>query len=240
MVMPYRFCAVFVFSLTLISANAYAQAVPGCKPEVMNAMKAKAEAKVAYDVAVTEEIVAKPDSVLATTCFNKAAKNSAVKGGGIFSDVPPPGATSWTGPLASGLPTVIEEPLSVMYGNFDGAEGREGINSNLYSSNASSLNVSGNDCNGVKDLWSRVEGGGVTGGVPYVTFNDLQNGTIPGGSAAAGDDFTNNFAASTGSGVFSNLKTSMTATQPATAPSFTGNQSSCEVLRTAGVVSNCP
>jgi hypothetical protein len=244
MVMPYRFCAAFAFCLIFISAQAHAQAepgsVPGCKPKVMRAMQAKAEAKVAYDVAVTQQFVKKPDSVLATTCFNKSAKNSADKGGAIFSDVPPPGAVEWTGPLETGLPTIIEDSLNTMYENFDGAEGHEGINSDLYSPSASSLDVTGVDCDGIKNLWSRVEDGGVTGGVPYVTFNDLENGTVPGGTAAAGDDFMNNFAASTESGVFSNLGSSMAAIQPPAAPSFTGNQSSCEVLRTAGIVPNCP
>ncbi|MCK5659116.1 MAG: hypothetical protein KAH96_04495, partial [Alphaproteobacteria bacterium] len=66
-------------------SNAQAQLVEGCNPLVMDAMKAKAQAQVAYDVAVISQLISQPDSVLAMSCFNQAANISAKEGGAIFS-----------------------------------------------------------------------------------------------------------------------------------------------------------
>lgn len=79
----------FFLLVALIScitfSSAQAQLVEGCNPLVMDAMKAKAQAQVAYDVAVISQLISQPDSVLAMTCFNQAASISAVDGGAIFS-----------------------------------------------------------------------------------------------------------------------------------------------------------
>lgn len=71
--------------VAFISTGAMAQVMTGCDPLVMAALNAKAQAQVAYDVAVIREIVDKPDSVLDLTCFDQAAGVSAKKGGAIFS-----------------------------------------------------------------------------------------------------------------------------------------------------------
>lgn len=71
-----------------LSAPAFAApavAPAGCNQLVWNALAAKAEAQVAYDAAVTREMIDKPDSVLTLTCFSDAAGVSAAKGGAIFS-----------------------------------------------------------------------------------------------------------------------------------------------------------
>lgn len=211
-----------------LSHEVLAQAtVEGCSPTVMDAMKAKAKAEVAYDVAVTEEIVDKPDSVLATTCFNKAATNSGEKGGAIFSG---------SGPLLSGLSQVVGPSLQVMYQNFEGAEGFDSANVVKYTGpEALSIGAAagGNNCDGVSKLWERVEGRGVTGGVPYATFSDLMSGSLSGGT-----DFDSNMAAS--QTTFTNLNSTMGQIAPTAVPAFNNNQSSCQVLQTAGVVSSCP
>lgn len=73
-----------VTCLALFSGAAGAQVV-GCNPAVMNAMNARAQAQMAYDIAVTNEMIDKPDSVLDLTCFSNAAGVSAAVGGSIFS-----------------------------------------------------------------------------------------------------------------------------------------------------------
>jgi hypothetical protein len=85
-------CAVFfggaAFSAPVVTA--------GCDQDIWNAMNAKAQAQVAYDVAVTRELIDKPKSVLLLTCFKDAAKISAVKGGAVFS-----------GDFSGGLSTIM-------------------------------------------------------------------------------------------------------------------------------------
>lgn len=72
---------VFCFSVSAYADNV----VAGCDPAVWKVMAAKADAQVAYDSAVTRQMINKPDSVLTLTCFSDAAGVSAVKGGAIFS-----------------------------------------------------------------------------------------------------------------------------------------------------------
>ena len=69
------------FSMSASAANV----VAGCDTNVWNAMAAKADAQVAYDTAVTRQMINKPDSVLTLTCFSDAAHVSALQGGNIFS-----------------------------------------------------------------------------------------------------------------------------------------------------------
>lgn len=83
-----RFFAAAVAACGLMAVSASAGAAPlaaGCSPDVWSALTAKAEAQVAYDSAVTRAIVDKPDSVLALSCFDKAAGTSAKQGGAIFA-----------------------------------------------------------------------------------------------------------------------------------------------------------
>lgn len=90
----------------------------GCSPEVWDAMKAKSEAKVAYDVAVTEQIIKKPDSVLAMTCFNKTAGASANRTGKIFSD-----KNSTDSRLGDAIGLVVPDALKAFYDDFKGTAG---------------------------------------------------------------------------------------------------------------------
>lgn len=92
-----------VSSIVCFSLSASAQpnqgpnVVAGCDPNVWNALTAKADAQVAYDVAVTRQMINKPDSVLTLTCFDQAAGVSANVGGAIFS-------RSFAGPLGLIMP----------------------------------------------------------------------------------------------------------------------------------------
>ena len=61
----------------LTAAPVWAAPVKGCNQTVLTAMEAKAQARVAYDVASTEQVLDKPDSVLFMTCFNNSAGNAA-------------------------------------------------------------------------------------------------------------------------------------------------------------------
>ncbi len=78
------------FGIACFSASAFAAAaapanvVAGCNVDVWKALTAKAEAQVAYDAAVTRQMINKPDSVLTLTCFDQAAAISAKNGGAIF------------------------------------------------------------------------------------------------------------------------------------------------------------
>lgn len=71
--------------LVMMTAPPAAAQVVGCSPVVLDAMKARAQAQMAYDIAVTNEMIDPPDSVLNLTCFSNAAGVSASAGGSIFS-----------------------------------------------------------------------------------------------------------------------------------------------------------
>ena len=78
-----------LFGSACFSVAAYPAGPPnvvaGCNQDVWNALVAKSNAQVAYDAAVTREMINKPDSVLTLTCFDQAAGISAKTGGNIFS-----------------------------------------------------------------------------------------------------------------------------------------------------------
>jgi hypothetical protein len=74
-------CGIACFSVSALAQNVAA----GCNQQVWKALSAKADAQVAYDVAVTRQLINKPDSVLTLTCFDQAAGVSAKNGGAIFS-----------------------------------------------------------------------------------------------------------------------------------------------------------
>lgn len=81
----------FLSVAAVLCMSATVQAAPpdpvvaGCDPLVLAAMNAKAQAQVAYDVAVIRELVSQPESVLDLTCFSRQAGISAKNGGAVFS-----------------------------------------------------------------------------------------------------------------------------------------------------------
>ncbi|MBI1214446.1 MAG: hypothetical protein GC185_01345 [Alphaproteobacteria bacterium] len=223
----------FVTGLTFASYGAaYADPVAGCNPQVLDAMQKKAQAQVALDVSSTEQIINKPDSVLATTCFSNAAGVSAKKGGDIFS-----------GDFTAGLTPIITDSLNMFYKQFSNSEGSKlkdftgAILPSVVDYTATALNDSP-DCDGVSKLWDRVKDEGIKGGVPWATFDDLLNGTMPTGG---GDTFKANWDQIKSDNVFADLKAAYTSLPAASIPAFSPGQTACQVLVAAGVpVGPCP
>ncbi|MDP2205712.1 MAG: hypothetical protein Q8K65_05340 [Alphaproteobacteria bacterium] len=210
-------CALF------ISAAAHAQVVEGCSPAVLDAMQKKAQARVAYDVAVTEQVVVKPDSVLAMTCFGKAAGVSAERGGNLFSG-------SFFG--NTNFASVITDALSAFFSQFADAEGFDTPGVVDYA--ATNLEDDA-DCPGIENLWERIKEKGVAGGVPYLTMAELIAGAAPGGSGAR---FTANWDTANADGIFQQLNDAIAALPVAAIPVFNNNMTFCQVLQAAGAT--CP
>lgn len=203
----------------------------GCDPQVWQAMKDKAQSRVAYDVAVTEEIIKKPDSTLALTCFDQAANQSAVDGGGIFS-----------GDFSAEMGTVVNDALNdLLSNNFLGSLLDDfgflgGILAGLLGSLFGGGGWSG--CSNMQDLWEEiVTMTGIETNVPLLSFQDLLAGNVPG--AAAGDPVFDNIAVEAGGGVIAALNASMAALPVPNVPSFAADVTLCDVLNTAGL-GPCP
>lgn len=128
-----------------------AQAAVGCNEKVMKAMQAKAEAKVAQDVAVTESVITKPDSVLAMTCFNQTAGTLAKTGGGIFS-----------GDFTQQLAPLVTEGLNSFFDDFAGASGFNGFLGELGGSVGQML--TGQINSGLSNMLGGLGGGSGLGG----------------------------------------------------------------------------
>lgn len=189
-------------------------------------MHAKADAQVAYDVSVTDQIIKKPDSVLALTCFNQAAGVSAKEGGAIFS-----------GDFTLDLAKIIVDALKEFYLQFTGATGRDAGTVNYTIPGATALTATF-DCEGMENLWTTVKTEGITQGTPYVSFSELASGTAP---AGIGPDMRQTWDASAADNVFTKLNTALSALPVPAVPSFAGTTSSCQVLVAAGTIPGpCP
>ncbi|MFH1157967.1 MAG: hypothetical protein V1721_03670 [Pseudomonadota bacterium] len=188
----------------LTFSSAQAQVVEGCNPLVMTAMKAKAQAQVAYDVAVISQLISQPDSVLAMSCFNQAANISAKTGGSIFSGdftvqltpIITPALQSWYGDgNACGFVCPNGKGNGNCYGNRKLACGGAWVgnfaNAIGFQSGTINYAVAGPtdatiletpmpappfNCTGMADLWDLVRTEGIETGAPFATFNDLVNG----------------------------------------------------------------
>jgi len=192
--------------------------VEGCDPRVMDGLNAAAETKVAYDVAVTEQIMNKPNSVLEMTCFNQSAGVAAKAGGAIFS-----------GDFTNEVKPVVEPVLQNHYQNFaSGTIGGIGGNGTQMTDTF--------NCQEMDKMWKSSENRGIEKGAPYATFDNLVNGTPPVG---AGSDFMASWNASKQKGTFGRLKTAMDKLPQPNIPDFSNTNSSCDVLKTAGIVSSC-
>jgi hypothetical protein len=212
-------------AFALLVAHETALAAVGCNPVVLDAMNDKAQAKVAYDTAAVEEIIDKPDSVLAMTCFNQAAGVSASAGGAIFS-----------GDFTTSLQPVIEPALSAFYDDYADSLGLTG---GFVDYGATSL-MPTYSCNEMEDLWQGLENEGVQAGVPFLTFDDLVTGSAAGG----GGDFLNSWnAALTSQNIFADLNAAMGALPaPSAIPGPPpANATACDTLVTYGVMPGpCP
>ncbi|MDE1153126.1 MAG: hypothetical protein PW788_11370 [Micavibrio sp.] len=210
--------------LVFVSCNSFADAVPGCNPQVLDAMQKKAQAKVAADINNTEQTINKPDSVLAMTCFNKAAGTSAAKGGSIFS-----------GDFTSGLTPIIEDALQTFYKSFDLSLGKD---SAVIDYSETGL-TDDDQCDNIKNLWNQVKDKGVQTSTPFLTQNQLTSDTLPTG-VDAGSTFEANWNTEKGDQVFSQLNAAINALPKPSIPSFSGMNSSCAVLNSIGYSITCP
>lgn len=216
-----------VMCVLFFTTAAQAQ-IEGCDPAVLEAQQAKGQAKVAYDIAATEQIMVKPDSVLALTCFNRSAGVSAQRGGELFS-----GSFIGNGSFIS----LIGDMLQAFFAQFIDAEAFENpATAVLYAGTATTLEDN-EECTGVEDMWTRVKEKGVAGGVPIATFQDLIDGIIP---AGAGTRFIENFDTANADGIFSALNAAMAALPVPNIPSFAGANRLCDVLNAMGNSIPCP
>jgi hypothetical protein len=222
-----------------LATAAKAQVIEGCDPNVMAAAQAKAQARVAYDTAVTEETIDKPDSVLAMTCFNNLsgwAADGTNGGGAIFS------GDFRTLP---GFSQVIGDGLQGFFDDFVDASG----NDSGVVDYAATTPTASTTCTETQDHWGEIKLQGVQKGVPYPVLSDLGGwidpATLAPGAvttpAGSGTNFTSNWGVSSGTdNLFSGLNTALGSLTPPLIPAFTPTQTSCLTLQAAGVTGTCP
>lgn len=239
----------------LLPTPVFAQVTPpGCNPAVTEAMARKADALVGFDVAVAQEAFDKPDSVLATTCFNKAAGLDASQGGLIFSE-----------PFDVALKDIIEPWLTAFYDEFADASGNDASMPNAYAAAATVLDLTAptagaggsDECGYVERWWQEsttapatstvgYKNEGIDLKIPNITFALLRdaaaNPSIPGG-AAAGADFLQRWGqVESLNNIKSQLDTAMTAVETIKpfmdAAGFTTDNTVCAVMTRAGIT--CP
>lgn len=222
----------FVFALgCMVMTGTRAMALEGCDPAVQQAQEAKATVRTATDVNITEEHIEKPDSTMATTCFNFLsginASGTASGGGGIFS-----GDFISASPSGNpgGVRATIQDALQTFYTAYMDAMGAD---SGMVDYTQTTL-TNNPACTETQDLWTQVKQGGVEQGVPMATITDLINGTMPGG---ANMDYTKNWGVeSTTDNNFSNFATKLGAQPVPFNPSFsqyTNTTNFCQYLQTA-------
>jgi len=209
--------ACFVFA----SSTVYAQPVPGCNPQVLDAMQKKAQAKVATDVAMTESITDKPDSVLAMTCFNNAAGTSAVRGGSIFS-----------GDFLTSLQPIIEDALNAFYDDFQDGEGYEAMLAGLATAvdYTQTVLADNQDCNESKDLWTTIKDRGIQQGIPFASLSNLISGAAPAG-LLAGDEYNDNWLRDVQDQIFNDLSNAIGTLPVPQTTVFAPNMTACQILK---------
>ncbi len=233
------FLAAFLALFALAGVNAYAAApmtAEGCDPLVEKAQEARADMRVAYDVAVTEEHLEKPDSTLATTCFNDL---SGVMAGGNTNDDGGVFSGDFTSAAPSGEPgglrSDIQDSLQAFYTGFADAMGAD---SGLVDYTNTALTNTAT-CNETQDLWTQVKQGGVEQGVPNATLKDLLTGTLPNG---ANTDYTNDWNTSSGTDQLNLKYQNALAAQPAAfTPTIPQSSSFCQAMIAANIPgAGCP
>ncbi len=223
----------------LVAAPVWAAPVKGCNQTVLTAMEKKAQARVAYDVAMTEQVLTKPDSVLFMSCFNNSAGNSAQQIGSIFS-----------GDYTAGLTNIVPDALTAFNNDFEESIGNDSGTVD-YTQTALGTNIAA--CDQIQPLWDEVSNEGIKKNIPYVTYEELKNNAVPTGALTAGsfdDDpngaanqnFVEDWQQSATDGVFSDLNTATAAgTLPqVTIPDYTATTSACSVVIQAGIAGSCP
>jgi hypothetical protein len=247
------------------SPPASGQTIEGCDQKILDAAQAKARALVVHDKAMTEEMIDKPDSQLALTCFNNIAGIAENEGGKLFSG--PLNGHWWssgvTYPYNKSNPPVwtadtyytddIEDSLNAFYDDFVDADGNDAGTVDYTQTTVTDLP----DCTEEQDLWGDPPGGtptpgpgsqrgeGEQGGVPYADDEALDN-TSP--LSGQGADYSQEITTDTAD--LTAVQTTENALAPAgikpVVPAFAdgtianGQNNSCLVLQTAGVAGSCP
>lgn len=227
-----------ILCLTFGGGSAHAQTVPGCNPQVTDAMLKKAQALVGYDISVVQQTFDKPDSTLAMSCFNKSAGLSSAQGGLIFSE-------DFLVPMQA----MIEQWLTAFYDEFADAVG---FDSSITTAYTGGVVMPPNDpnCEFIDEWWSGTspttgyKNEGVQQGVPFITLEMLRgNDAIPTGTGPdqADTDFDYKWGlVESLSTAKSDLDTALTALPLPTMPAggFVGLNTTCAVLVQAGLT--CP
>ncbi len=228
--------------------------VPGCDKKVMDVLKARANAKVVVDEATTEEVMTKPDSVLAMTCFGKAAKASSKGAGKIFS-----------GNFFNQMKGVLKSGLKAHYKNFSVEQGGDssGDDGSFYDiaflDMGDGLSVGGGvsagvgvdislgmggmggtapgpvvkdfKCDNMNKVWKKASERSTIGKTPYMSEKNLEEGTVPEG---AGKDFKKKITAN--KKTFQAYADAKQKLKPHDIPPFDGNETACDVRAMAGLI----
>jgi len=223
----------------MTAAPLWAAPVKGCNQTVLTAMEAKAQARVAYDVASTEQVLDKPDSVLFMTCFNNSAGNSALNIGSIFSD-----------DYTVGIDRIVPDSLTAFNNDWAEAAGND-LGSVDYTQTALGTGIT--TCSSITDLWQEISDEGIQKNIPYVTYQELKTNAVPTGALTTGaldDDpanatnlnFQENWEQAATDGVFSDLTNATAAgvLPTVTIPAYAATTTSCSVIIAAGIAGACP
>jgi len=224
-------CATFI----AVSATPSYALTAGCDPAVWEAMKSRADAKVAYDVAVTEETIKKPDSVVAMTCFDQSTKVSAQNSGSIFSgdfsqemsNVVGDSLDDFVGDNFAG--SILDlDGLLATFGDVFGTMVTSAIGSFLPSwlGGAVAALFSPN-CDTMGSLWDNIMDDPIDGGTPFASFEELVGGV------AGGTNFDANLAAM--NPLITAADTQLDALPNPNIPNFAGANSLDDVLTAAGI-----
>jgi hypothetical protein len=101
---------VFAAAVLLVSFTPAQALQPGCDPDYKQIQDNHAAANTIKDTAFAKEIIKRPDSVMALSCFDQAMAASA-KAGSIFSDQPPTSLPTWDSIISTGLGAAIGGPF---------------------------------------------------------------------------------------------------------------------------------
>lgn len=238
-------------ALITISTSPANAVTAGCNTNVWDAMAERAEAQLLYDVAVLEEIIEQPDSVLMLTCFDNSLRVTAQNGGRIFS-----------GAFENRMQDVVGDATDAFVAdNFDYAEGRDIGGTDYYgatefsastasTTNSAPVGVSpendlgsltgfspnpanpsaGYACDHMQQVWDDVMDGGINSDVTYYTFDDLVTSASGLGTATA---FATNLSAH--ASIITNADASITALPVPVVPDFTASLTLADVLTDAGI-----
>jgi hypothetical protein len=208
--------------------------LPGCDDRIMKAMNDKANARVDYDVAETENVIDKPDSILALTCFNNAAGEGALQLGSMFS-----------GDFTTQLNNIIPDSLTAFYDDFKDAPGNDtGVVD--YTQTALGTNIG--SCTYMDDLWTQIKTEGLQKNMPYPLASDYVTGQQPAGgdTVASPSKFDDNWQKASSDNDFGNVSSDIgllpkatTATTLLSSPVNTDDE--CQVLTKIGMGGSvCP